>query len=57
MLEDRAVIQGHLSRLKEWTNRNLMKLNKDLHLGSKNRFQQYQLEIGDTLAGVHLCGK
>lgn len=49
MLEDTATIQRHLSRLKEWTNRNLMKLNKDLHLGSKNLFQQYQ-------QGIHCLG-
>lgn len=49
MLEDRAVIQKDLSRQEEWTNRNLMKLNKDLHLGRKNPFQQYRL-------GIHWLG-
>ena len=49
MLKDRAVIQRDLSRQKEWTNRNLMKLNKDLHLGRKNLFQQYRL-------GIHWLG-
>lgn len=40
MLKDRDVIQRDLSRQNEWTKRNLMKLNKDLHLGRKNPFQQ-----------------
>lgn len=29
-----------LSRQKGWTNRNVIKLNKDLHPGRKNSFQQ-----------------
>lgn len=44
-LKDRAVIQKDLSGQKERMNRNLMKLNKDLHLGGKSRFQQYRLGI------------
>lgn len=39
MLEDRVTIHRDINKLKEWANRNLMKLNKGkskaLHLGRK----------------------
>lgn len=57
--EERAGIQGDLDMLKEWTGRNLVKLNrtksKVLPLGTNNPSEQYRLEthwLGSSSAGV-----
>ena len=56
-----TAIQRDLDRLKEESNRNLMKLQKDkckvLHLGRKNPLHQYKLrtdQLGSNSAGRHL---
>ena len=52
-LKRRATLQKDLDRLEEWTNKNLMKFNKDeckvLHLGKHNPGVQHRL--GSTRLG------